>query len=151
MRQQEYKEPAWIKKIRMQDQKEHTRAPTQSNSSSSRDWDQPISDSQAIELSKFLLTEAEEQEFLASQETPSTQPCITQESEEAPLSWETNEAEGRHNTQADSWHKDPITDTWYYGPQFPHATHLEQDPSWEEWLAAVTTSPPQDFYYLEKI
>ena len=152
LRQQAYKEPAWIKKIRIQEQKATKNIPKQSTSSSSRDWDQPISDSQAIELSKHLLTEAEAQEFLASQEEPSTQQdCVTQESEEAPLSWETYGGEGRHHTHTDPWHKDPITDTWYYGPQFPHATHIAHDPGWEEWLAAVTTSPPQDFYYLEHI
>ena len=40
--------------------------------------------------------------------------------------------------------------TWYYGPQFPHATHIAQDPGWEEWLAAVTTSPPRIFTIANK-
>ena len=130
------------------------------SSSSSSNWEEPISDSQAIELSNYLLTTEEEQEFLATQEgSQTTDQDVTQESEEAPLSWETHGYMGRDYTQTGNWHWDGISNTWYYGPQFPYATqadndpvlHSEQDSGWEEWLAAVTASPPQDFYYLEQI
>ena len=154
LRQQAYKEPAWIKKIMSQEQKATKNKPRPSASSSSSNWEQPISDSQAMELSRYLLTEAEEHEFLASQEDNQTAQddiIVTQESEEAPLSCETHGEVGRHYTHTELWHKDPITDTWFYGPQFPYATQVDNDPEWETWLAAVTTSPPHDYYYLETI
>ena len=155
LKQQAYKEPAWIKKIISQDQKAtRDRLRPSASSSSSSHWAQQISDSQAIEPSNYLLTAAEEQEFLSTQEgsqTGQADHAAPQESEEAPLSWETHGKLGRDYTQTENWHKDPITDTWYYGPQFPHATQADNDPDWATWLAEVTTLPPHDYYYLEAI
>ena len=153
LKQQEYREPAWIKKIINQEQNRSSDMPRPNNSSSSSsNLEEPITDSQAIELSNYLLTTEEEQEFLATQEgSQTTDQDVTQESEEAPLSWETNGYIGRDYTQTGNWHWDVISNTWYYGPQFPYSTQADNDPDWATWLAEVTTLPPRDYYYLETI
>ena len=121
------------------------------SSASSAHWEQPISDTQAVELSNYLLTAEEEQEFLATQEDSFTIDQFSQESEEALLSWEVHVNQSRDDALTTHWHWDNISSTWYYGPQFPYATQAANDPNWAEWLEGVTSPPPQDYYYLETI
>ena len=65
LKQQEYKEPAWIRKIINQEANRASDMPRPNrSSSSSAHWEQPISDTQAVELSNYLLTAEEEQDFL---------------------------------------------------------------------------------------
>ena len=118
-----------------------------SSSSSSAHWDQPISDTQAVELSNYLLTAEEEQEFLATQEESFSMDQFSQESEEAPLSWEVQFNSSRDDARIENWHWDNVSSTWYYGPQFPFVTQIANDPNWAEWLEEVSSPPPQDYYY----
>ena len=95
LKQQAYKEPAWITKIVDRDRKQDQQSGPRPSASSSS-WEQPISDTQAVELSNFLLTSEEEQAFfngdgdamdsLSGQQADQRE--TSQESEEAPPSWE---------------------------------------------------------------
>ena len=67
---------------------------------------------------------------MATQEESLTIDQFSQESEEAPLSWEVHVEPSRDDAQADHWQWDNISSTWYYGPQFPYATQADNDPDW---------------------
>ena len=118
LKQQAYKEPAWITKILDRDEKNDKQARQTPSSSSSR-WEQPITDTQAVEISKFIMTSAEEQAFFdgegcdTSSQNQSSE--ANQDSEEAP-SWE------RY---------------WNLGRQDPQQqdTQVVDSFDWEAWLA----------------
>ena len=124
LKQQSYKEPAWITKIIDRDMKQAQRTgPRPSTSSSS--WEQPISDTQAVELSNYILTSEEEQAFFTGEDCAINSQASKQDaqiedaqaSEEAPPGREQDSGSGNQDTQLTTpqtqWCKDDTTDTWY--------------------------------------
>ena len=97
----------------------------------SSSWEQPITDTQAIEISNCIFSKDEEHAYF-SEEEAATAPGPA---------WE------------QTWFKDRTTDTWYYAPQYPHKIEGSEsgDSNWEAWLAEVTTVPPPNYYYLDRI
>ena len=171
LKQQAYKEPAWITKINKKEAQQNPQAGQRSSASSSS-WEQPISDTQAVELSNFIMTTEEEQNFFAEDEYATNSHTIDGDishqpnqadaqpaDEETSPGWEQHWTAGNLDTRLPHnpaigkiWCKDSITDTWYYAPQFPHFAAADSgDPDWQSWLAEVTAMPPPDYYYLENI
>ena len=59
-KKQPYIEPSWVKEALGQEEQQ---AATGANSSSSSSWERPLTDSQAVEMSNYLLTEQEAHAF----------------------------------------------------------------------------------------
>ena len=117
-----------------QEQKPRQQAkPKQSSSSSS--WEQPISDTQAVEISDYIMTHEEEQAFFSDEDDsanssqPNRQDTLQQreenapEGEEAPPSWE------------QAWHDDV---------QQPSAI-AEDTFHWVAWLDEIKQLPIQGY------
>ena len=128
LEQQAYKEPAWITKILDKEKQQESQQARQRPSSSSSSWEQPMSDTQAVEISNFIMTTAEEQAFFAgddcamsSQDNNTSDAQI--ESEEAPPSWEQH---------------------WELETQQP-ATQVADSFDWEAWLAEISELPVQGY------
>ena len=101
----------------------------ESHASSSSSWEQPITDTQAVEISDYILSREEEQAYFSDEEEDIASP-----------SWE------------QAWFEDRASDTWWYTPQFPHRGGPESgDTFWESWLDEVTTAPPPDYFYLANV
>ena len=62
LKEQEYKAPSWVTKI-IEQEENMQRNKWQSSSSSSSRWEAPISDTQAVEISDFIMTTEEEKAF----------------------------------------------------------------------------------------
>ena len=117
-KKQPYVEPSWVKKALGQKQTEARGA-----SSSSSSWERPLTDSQAVELSDYLLTEQE------------AQACNCEESEEEAEygpTWE-------HMCFQDNATYEYPDNLLPYGPEAYGAY-------WERWLAEVIAPPPYDYY-----
>ena len=102
LKAQSYHEPQWIKEA-LRGEREPSGADTHahSNSASSSSWEQPLTDSQAVNLSNYILTREEASEFFADEDDgdinhPS--PANHDEQVEVPLAaepapaWEIEEA-----------------------------------------------------------
>ena len=96
---------------------------TGASSSSSSSWEAPLSDSQAVNISDFLLNEQETREFLAQDEESDTI--------EGPA-WE-------HNDFIDKKSYEYPYNLQPYGPEAYGAF-------WEQWLEELTAPTPHDYY-----
>ena len=123
LKQQAYREPAWITKILDKEEKKGKPARQTPSSSSSR-WEQPISDTQAVDISNFIMTSAEEQTFFDDEDCDTSSQTQSREAnldnEEAP-SWELNWDVGRQDSQQ---------------PEIPVDNY-----DWEAWLAEIQELP----------
>ena len=59
-KKQPYIEPSWVKEALWKEEQQET---TGANSASSSSWERPLTDSQAVEMSNYLLTEQEAQAY----------------------------------------------------------------------------------------
>ena len=130
LKQQDYKAPSWVTKIIDKEDKQQ-RHQLQTSSSSSSRWEAPISDTQAVEISDFLMTNEEENIFFQEDgpedngtvsSTVQTQEGSTAEVEtEAAPSWE-------HHWEADAQ---------------PASSPADDDDSsyWEAWLEDIQYKP----------
>ena len=102
LKAQTYHEPQWIKEA-LRGEREPSGADTRahSNSASSSSWEQPLTDSQAVNLNNYILTSEEASEFFAEREEGDSNhpnPANHDEQEEVPLAsepapaWEIEEA-----------------------------------------------------------
>ena len=86
-------------------------------------WNRPLTDSQAVEISDYILTEQEAHEFYSEE---------PEEEEEYGPAWE-------HIWFQDNAIYEYPHNLLPYGPEAYGAY-------WERWLAEVITPPPQDYY-----
>ena len=132
LKNQAYKEPDWIKNILSKDREQNQQQARQQQSSSSSSWEQPISETQAVEISDYIMTHAEEQAFLSDEDDRAMSSHADQQdtqqqseenawSEEAPPSWEQH---------------------WENDTQQP-ATQVEDSFDWEAWLDEIKQLPMQ--------
>ena len=139
LKTQEYKAPSWVKKI-MAKEDNMQKKEAQSTSSSSTHWEKPISDTQAVEISDFIMTTAEEQAFFQDDggETGSageTATSAAQIQNEEALATEPQQRHGSPTTEvgeedAPSWERH-----WEVDEQ-PAETTID-DFDWEAWLEDI--------------
>ena len=119
---QPYKEPEWIRAELNSDRNNGA-------SSSSSSWTTHISDSQAVEMSDYLLTEHQAQIYMSEEDD------IEEEPENGP-SWEHI---WFHGQESDAF----PADLRPYGPEAYGAY-------WEQWLAEIIRPPPPGYHYQQK-
>ena len=103
----------------------------QAKSAASSSWEKPFTDTQAVEMSDYLLTEREAQAFLSEdEETPGTP-----EQAEAGPAWEHMWFAGYDSGRFPR-------NLQLYGPEAYGAY-------WEKWLEELSLPPPPGYYYMQ--
>ena len=137
LKNQAYKAPTWVTNIIEKDSKTQgqevqkqavQRNQVQAASSSSTNWEAPISDTQAIDISEFLMTTEEENIFFQEDglEDSGAVPTTVQS--------QGDPAEGEKD-DAPSWERH-----WEADAQ-PAASPDEDNSYWEEWLEDIQYKP----------
>ena len=127
LKKQEYKAPSWVTSIIEREGKEQ-RQQVQSSSSSSSKWEAQLSDSQAIEISDYIMTKDEEQQFFQEDDNNNGGTAATAElTQEGPTSEvENEEPSWEHHWEADAQ---------------PAASPTVDPFDWEAWLEDIKPSP----------
>ena len=133
LKSQSYHEPAWVKAVLRNEQGDLDPQET-NNTSSSSSWEQPLTDSQAIHISDYILTREEELQFMSEEEDGNDH----QEQGNAPAweqAWENDRPQATHDYSNELWYPGPVSgwpiDLRHYGDD-------ADDEYWSRWLAEVS-------------
>ena len=114
----------------------------QQQSSSASSWEQPISDTQAVEISDYIMTHEEEQAFFSDHED-SANSCQANDRDTSSQANQQTQQPSAENTWSEeappSWEQHLENDT-----QQP-ATQVEDSFDWEAWLDEIKHLPIQGY------
>ena len=167
LKNQAYKEPQWIKEILSKEQEHKGQQQVeQQQSSSASSWEQPISDTQAVEISDYIMTNEEEHAFFSDHED-SANSCQANDRDTSSqpnqqYSQQLSEENADEDDRAMSSHADQHTQQpseentwseeappsweqhWETDTQQP-ATQVEDSFDWEAWLDEIKELPAQGY------
>ena len=150
-KRQEYREPQWIKDVLGSEAKsdnklEETSGSRPNTSPSSSSWEQPISDSQAVQISDYILTGEEEQDFLSQENAceDSGQTTLHRTDEGTAKISQTLNTQAEETVNSDEEDTSPA---WEQGWEIDTSPTYEPIPEensgdfWETWLEEISQLP----------
>ena len=147
LKEQEYKAPSWVTKI-IEKEESMQRNKLQSSSSSSSRWEAPISDTQAVEISDFIMTTEEEKAFFQDDGCA----VVLGEGDAVTSTAQSNDAD-KDGLAATAGHtqEGPTTEVenedapaWehhFEADAQPAETSTDDNFDWEAWLEDIKPSP----------
>ena len=167
LKNQAYKEPQWIKEILSKEQENKGQQQVeQQQSSSASSWEQPISDTQAVEISDYIMTNEEEHAFFLDHEDIAnscqaydrdTSSQANQQYSQKLCEENADEDDRAMSSHADQHTQQPSEENtwseeappsweqhWETDTQQP-ATQVEDSFDWEAWLDEIKELPAQGY------